>query len=167
MLWETSAETEIVDGVEHRNVWMKDDPDVRRDALALGRRMTPPSRQFMPDVWAKNLCTIAYQDGNLVALAVIDLRYSKRVRANMGYLRIFIAPECRQRGIAIPLTLRAHEIIRRYSLANPEKRIGGTMALVTVKGMMDEPVGKAFMVLIGYSPKSEPVLVRWFDHYKL
>ena len=41
------------------------------------------------------------------------------------------------------------------------------MAVVTVKGVLDEPVTKAFMVLIGYTPQDEPLIVRWFDHYKL
>jgi hypothetical protein len=165
MLWDSPTEPLVVDRVEYRNVWMKDDPEVLRDALA--KRMTPVSQSFQPGAWSRNLCVAGYRYGTLVALAVIEVRFSRRVRANMGYLSIFIAPETRERGIAIPLSMRTHEIMRQYSLANPEKRIGGVMAVVTVKGILGEPVTKAFQVLAGYTPKNEPVIVRWFEHYKL
>jgi hypothetical protein len=167
MLWEISADPLVVDGIECRNVWLKDDPKVLSDALALGKRMTPRTKPFEPDIWARNLCVAAYKDDRLVAEAIVDVRFSERVRATMGYVRAFVAPECRERGLVIPLTLLSHEIIRKHALGNPGMRIGGTMAVITARGYLDEPVGKAFMVLIGYAPNGDPVMVRWFDHFKL
>src|SRR5262249_31941413 len=119
-----SAETEIIDGVDYRNVWQKDDPAVARDAREFGARVPQPSRPLAPDFWSKGLCVVAYANGELVGLAPGEIRYSERVKANMAFLRVFVAPEHRQRGIVIPMAMKFHEIMREYSLENPEKRIG-------------------------------------------
>lgn len=167
MLWSTSPETETIDGIEYRNVWLKDDPVVARDALALGARVTPPNRKLPANYWSRNLCVVAYGDKELIATATSELRFAQRVRANMAFLRVYVSPPHRERGLVIPLTFKFHEIMRKHSLDNPDKRIGGVMAVVTAPGMMDEPVTKGFHVLIGYNTRSQPLIVRWFEHYRL
>lgn len=167
MLWSTSPETETIYGVEYRNVWLKDDPDAARDTKALGTRVTPPGQKLPPDFWAKNLCVVAYEGKELVALAPAEIRYAQRVRANMAFLRVFVSPPHRKKGVVIPLTFKFHEIMRKYSLDNPDKRIGGIMAIVTAPGIMDEPVTKAFLHLIGYNTRNQPLILRWFEHYRL
>jgi hypothetical protein len=166
-LWATTAETQTIDGVEYRDVWKKDVPQVRRDAVAFGAGVAPNTKEFPPDFWSQNLCVAAYEGGHIIALAPGEIRYFEQVKANMAYLRVFVARDHRQRGIVIPLTIKFHEIMRRYALGHPGLRIGGTIAAVTVKGIMDEPVGKAFMTVIGYTRHGDPLIVRWFDHFKL
>jgi hypothetical protein len=167
MLETVSARTEIVDGVEYRDVWQKDDETVRHDAMAFGARMGSGTDNFTPEMWAKGLCVVAYDRSELVAVAAGEIRFAQRVSANMAFLRVFVSPDHRKRGLVVPLTYKFHDVMRRYSLEHPELRIGGTMAIVTVKGHVDEPVTKADMVLIGYSLKGEPLILRWFDHFKL
>lgn len=167
MLWETSAETQTIDGIEYRNVWKRVDAAVIRDADALGARVTPPGKEVRTNFWSKDLCVVAYDGEDAVALAPGEIRYADRLKANMAFLRVFVAPSHRQRGIVVPLCMKAHEVMRRYSLDTPHRRIGGTMGFVTVKGVMDEPVTKAFMHFIGYTPQDAPLLVRWFEHYTL
>jgi len=167
MLETVSAQTEVVDGVEYRDVWQKNDKTVRRDAMALGARTGSGTGNFTPEAWAKGLCVVAYDRSELVAIAAGEIRFAQRMRANMAFLRVFVSPEHRKRGLVVPLTYKFHDVMRRYALTQPEIRIGGTMAIVTVKGHMDEPVTKADMVLIGYSPKGEPLIARWFDHFTL
>jgi hypothetical protein len=167
MLEVVSARTEIVDGVEYRDVWQKGDETVRRDAMELGTRMGTASSEFAPEAWAKGLCVVAYDGAELVAIQPCEIRFAQRVRTNMAFLRTFVVPSHRKRGLVVPLTYKSHDVMRRYALAHPEMCIGGTMGIVTAKGHMDEPVTKAEMVLIGYSPKGEPLVLRWFDHFKL
>jgi len=167
MLWPTSPDTEVIDGIEYRNVWRKDDPDVRRDATMLGQRVAPNAVRLEPGFWSKDLCVVAYEGTELIALAPGEIRFAERVQQNMAFLRVFVVPEKRERGIVVPLTLKFHEVMRRYALDHPDQKIGGTMAVVTAKGFVDKPVTKAFMVLAGYSPRGEPLIVRWFDHFKL
>ena len=156
-----------IEGILYRDVWLNDDAKVRNDALALGRRMPAPSAAVPADFWARGLCVAAYEGGELVSLSAAEIRFSQRLRTNMAFFRVFVAPEHRQRGIVTPLTLETHSVMSRYALAHPEQHIGGTMAIVTAKGIMDEPVTKGRHVLIGYTPRGEPLIVRWFDHYKL
>jgi hypothetical protein len=165
MLWTTTTDTEVIYGIEYRNVWRKDDPVVRRDAEALGARVTPPGRKVAP--WAQGLCVAAYDGDTLVALAPAEIRFAPRLKANMAMVRVYVERSHRERGIVIPLTIKAHEIIRKYAQENPDERIGGTMGIVTAKGVVDEPVTKAFMQLVGYTPRREPLLVRWFEGFKL
>jgi len=156
-----------IEGVACRDCWQKDDPKIREDVLALGRRMPKPSAATPEDFWTHGLCVAAYEGEELVSLSASEIKFSQRLRANMAFIRVFVAPDHRQRGIVVPLTLKTHEVLQRFALAHPEKQIGGTMAIVTARGVMDEPVTKAFMVLIGYTPQGEPLIVRWFDHYRL
>jgi hypothetical protein len=165
MLWTTTAESQIIDGIEYRNVWGSNDPDAIRDANALGARVTPAGRPARG--WSEGLCVAAYDGRMLVAVAPAEIRYSPRVRANMAMLRVYVNRSHHERGIVIPLTLKSHEVMRKHAAENPEQRIGGTMGVVTARGVVDEPITKAFMHLIGYSPRSEPLLVRWFEGFKL
>lgn len=166
MLWPMSPETEVIDGIEYRNVWLETDPVVARDALALGTRVTPPTRKLPADYWSRNLCVVAYKDKDLLALANSEVRFAQRVRANMAFLRVYVAAEHRKHGIAVPMALKFHEIMRKYSLENPDRRIGGTMAVVQAPGTV-APVTQGFYTLIGYTPANHPIIVRWFEHFKL
>jgi hypothetical protein len=165
MLWTTTADTEVINGIEYRNVWRKNDPDVARDANALGARVTPPGRKAVD--WGKELAVAAYDGADLVALAPAEIRFSPRVRANVAMVRVFVERSHRERGIVIPLTIKTHEIMRKHAQDNPGARLGGTMGIVTAKGIVDEPVTKAFMQLIGYTPRGEPLMIRWFEGFKL
>jgi hypothetical protein len=166
--WTTTPYTETIEGVEYRNVWLKNDPQAKRDADMLGESMARSGRGTLPPgYWSKDLAVVAYDGSDLCAIAAGDVRFSQRVRCTMAFLRIFIVPETRHRGIALPLSMKFHEVMRRYSEDNPDLRIGGTMARITVKGIWDEAIGKAAMILIGYTPRNEPLVVRWFEGFKL
>jgi hypothetical protein len=162
-----SAPNTDIGGIEFRDVWLKDDEAVRRDAMELGVKMGTGTSNYTPEMWAKGLCVAAYDGSELVSIMPCEIRFAQRVRVNMAFLRSFVVPNHRKRGIVVPLTYKAHDVMRLYAVAHPEMRIGGTMGIVTAKGHMDEPVTKAEMVLIGYTPKGEPLVLRWFDHFKL
>ncbi len=166
-LWTTTPDTEIIEGIEYRNVWQKSDAQAKRDAQALGARVNRPGRNLPPGFWSKDLAVVAYDGDELIAIAPGEVRMSDRLRVNMAYLRVFVAPEHRDRGIVIPLTMKFHEVMRRHAQDNPRLRIGGTMAIITVRGMLDEPIGHSGMILVGYTPRNEPLIVRWFEGFKL
>ena len=49
-----SGETHAsIEGIIYRDVWLKDDPKVHDDALALGRRMPAPGGALPEDFWAQ------------------------------------------------------------------------------------------------------------------
>ncbi|MBV9330816.1 MAG: hypothetical protein JOZ55_04615 [Alphaproteobacteria bacterium] len=166
MFWPPTPETETINGVEYRNVWLKEDAEAAAGARALGARVTPSGASLPPDFWAKNLCVVAFEADDVVALAPAEIRFSERVRANMAFLRVYVSPAHRQRGLVIPLAVKFHEIMRRYALDHPDKRIGGSMAIITAPGMLDEPVTKGFHVLMGFNRHNQPLIIRWFEHFR-
>lgn len=166
-IWTTTPDTEILEGVEYRNVWKKTDADAMHDAEALGSRMPKPSYELPAGFWSKDLAVVAYENQTLVAIVPCEVQFAPRLQCNMAVMRVFVAPEYRKQGVVIPLTMKFHEVIRRYAEDNPDLRIAGTMGQVTVKGVWDEAIGKAAMILIGYTPQGDPLVVRWFEGFKL
>jgi hypothetical protein len=73
----------------------------------------------------------------------------------------------RTQKILVPLTYALHQAMERHAQAHPELKIGGTAAVVAAPNTIYKPVGSAEMILIGYTKRNEPVLLRWFDSYRL
>ena len=163
MLWPTSASTERIDGVEYRNVWRRDELTVQTDAIALGERLV---ERFPSTFWRRHLCAVAYENGRLLAITHAEFNYAQRLKANMAYLRFFSLPEERARTEA-PLILKSHEIMRQHALDHPEEKVGGTVQVIMAKGTLQSPIAPGFMVLVGYTPRDQPVLLRWFEHFRL
>jgi hypothetical protein len=159
----TAIETETIDGIEYRDAWLRQDRLVARDAIAFGAAM-PGERTS--EFWASNLCAMAYAGPGVAGLSQCEFRFSERVRANMAYLQVFASPQYASHRIDRNLILKSHEIARRHALRHPEAKVGGTM-LVIEDASFVRPVTDSFMLLAGYTPGSKPVVLRWFDHYKL
>lgn len=150
-----------------RNVWKLADPQVERDAVAAWEAAGVVTKPEDVAVRLKQLCIAGYEESELVTLSTIIVRYSHVVRENMAFLRVFVAKGHREKGLVIPLTYATHEAMSAYALANPQMKIGGTMGVVAAHGTMDRPVLGAQMMLAGYSKDNDPLVLRWFDHYKL
>jgi hypothetical protein len=162
MLWQTSLADEVVDGVEYRNVWQANDPGITRDAILLGKRL-----RARPDVaeklWPRACCVAAYLDGEMVGLAVAEVRLVAHVLANMAVLTVYTVPPARTDAVGTCLTVKSHEIMRRYGRDRPENEIAGTLMTLAAGSKLGRPVSSAFMTLIGYSPSNQPMLARWFE----
>ena len=158
----------MADHVKLRDVWKKGDLAVREDAIALGKSLPNHPADIPLEAWGKDLCVVAYVDEKLVATAAVEVRFARLVRENMAFFRVFIAPNFRRSGIRRPLTTKTFGVVRDYALQNPGLRIGGMMAVVTNRELMDRPVTQTNqMVLIGYTPRNDKICVRWFDHIRL
>ncbi|MBI3675092.1 MAG: hypothetical protein HY243_00550 [Proteobacteria bacterium] len=150
-----------------KNVWMQNDLKVQQDAIAAWSAAGAVSGAFDPQKRVKELCVVGYEGDELVAISTAHLRYLPAVRETMALFRVFVAAGHRQKGLVIPLTYATHDAMSAYAVAHPKLRIGGTAGIVSVHGTMDKPVTNADMVLVGYTPNNDPLLVRWFDHFKL
>jgi hypothetical protein len=149
-----------------KDVWQQNDAAAERDAIGLWRA----ARAFSEDragERAKELCVVAYDGDQPVAVSTATIGRLGVVRQTMAFLRAFVAPDHRSEKIVVPLTFAAHESMLKYALANPQLRIGGTAGVVTSNPGIYKPIGSALMILIGYTPNDEPIIVRWFDHFRL
>jgi hypothetical protein len=150
-----------------KDVWLKNDEGVERDVIAAWSRLGVLPADSDPVKRAKELAVVGYKDGNAVAMSSVNIEYLREVRQMMAMFRIFIVPECRKEGIAIPLTHAVFDAMSTYSRNNPHLRIGGLAAFVVVKGHMDKPFTPARLNLIGYSATNHPIIVKWFEHFEL
>jgi hypothetical protein len=117
-------------------------------------------------VRAKEICVAAYEGKNLVGVSTATIEPMPHVRQKMVFFRLFVVPEHRHREIVIPLGVAVHEAAEKYALAHPELNLGGTAAIVAVPGIMNKPISRANLFLVGYSPRNEPLILHWFDHFK-
>lgn len=150
-----------------RSVWQQKDAAVERDAIAAWKAAGVAASTEDLSARLKQICIVGYEDRELVGLSTIFIRYSQVVRENMVFVRVFVAKGHREKGLAVDLTYATHDAMSAYSLDNAQLRIGGTLGVVATRGHFDRPVVGSQMVLIGYTPDNDPLLVRWFDHYKL
>ena len=152
--------------IEFRDVWRKNDPQAEADAVALWQRMGILPRGVDPHARAKELCVVAYENNALVAISTVAIDLLQVVRTKMAFFRALVDDQHRAQKVLLPLTYAVHQAMERYALANPELKIGGTAAVVVASNTIYKPVGSSEMMLIGYTARNEPVLLRWFDHYR-
>lgn len=161
------ASKDSVAKVTHKDVWLKNDAKVEQDAIAAWTAAGILPKSQDPMVRAKEICVAAYEGKNLVAVSTATIEPMPIVRRKMVFFRLFVVPEHRHREIVIPLGLEVHKAAEKYALEHPELNLGGTAAVVIVKGIMNKPITRAHLILAGYSQKNEPLILRWFDHYKM
>src|SRR5207342_201413 len=102
---------------------------------------------------AKEICVAAYEGKDLVAVSTATIEPMPIVRRKMVFFRLFVVPEHRHREIVIPLGMEVHKSAERYALEHPELNLGGTAAVVVVKGIMNTPISRAHLTVAGYSQK--------------
>jgi hypothetical protein len=151
----------------YKDVWRKDDAKAKADAIAAwtAEGALPPG--IDPEKRVKELAVLAYESDRLVAISTATIRYLEHVRQNMAIFRIFIVPEKRREGIAVPLTAELFNAMENYSRQNPALRIGGIGAFIVTRGFLDNPVTNNKLVLVGYSEQNYPIIVKWFDHFEI
>ena len=152
--------------IEFRDVWRKDDKQVEADVIALWQRMGVLPKGVNPNARAKEICVAAYEGGDLIAVTTVNIEMLQVVRTKMAFFRALVAEDHRAQKVLVPLTYALHQAMERYALAHPELKIGGTAAVVAAPNTIYKPVGAAEMILVGYTGRNEPVLLRWFNSYR-
>jgi hypothetical protein len=157
----------VIDQFVFRCVWKADDARSEGDAIAAWQSAGDKLGILTDEQRAKLLCIVGYDGSRLFATLTCQIRYFPRVRENMAFVQVFVAPDYRQRGVVTRLMLGAYAAMSRYALEHPALRIGGIAVRSVVQGMTDKPVGASGTVLIGYDEESHSIRIRWFDHFKI
>jgi hypothetical protein len=152
--------------IEFRDVWRKDDKQAEADVVALWNRLGILPKDVDPYQRAKEICVLAYEGGKLLAVTTVTIDMLQVVRTKMAFFRALVDDERRSQKVLVPLTYAMHQAMERYATAHPELKIGGTAAVVSAPNTIYKPIGSAEMILIGYTQRNEPVLLRWFDGYR-
>ena len=152
--------------IEFRDVWRKDDKQAEADAVALWQRMGVLPKGVNADARAKEICVAAYEGNELIAITTATIDMLQVVRTKMAFCRALVSDNHRSQKVVVPLTYAMHQALERYAIASPDLRIGGTVAVVSAPNTIYKPVGSAEMILVGYTSRNEPVLLRWFNSYR-
>ncbi len=151
-----------------KNVWLKNDEQAERDAIAAWTAANILPRGVDPAVRAKELLVLAYAGGALAAITTATIEHMPMLRAKFAVFRLFVAPAQRRQGLAGPMTHESFQAMRDYALAHPAERIGGLAAYVTTHEHLRTPYTPSErLMLIGYSENNNPIIAKWFDHFEL
>ncbi len=153
--------------LELRDVWRRNDVRTELDVIALWSRDGALVPEIDPVARSKTLCIAAYDAGEVVGVSTVELQWMAPVRAEMAFLRVYIAKAHRARKLIHPIAAATYDAMQRFALANPQLRLGGTAATVLSKPGIYKPVTETGMVLIGYDAEDAPLIVRWFEHFRL
>lgn len=159
------------EALEVRAAWRRDDPRIEADAIAFWNRIGVLPDGVDPAQRAKELISVAYKDGRLIAVATAVIEHIEFLRARMAVVRGATDPEHRRGGAQLALAVPNHEALRDWSLAHPEEKLAGAIAFVA-PGEWGEfarlPVWPEMeLELVGYTADNQQVRARWFDHYRL
>jgi hypothetical protein len=158
----------MTDKLIFKDVWKKNDSTAERDAIAAwtAAGILPPGVD--PKDRIRELCVVAYDGDKLAAISTCEIRMVPHVRQKMAVSRGFILPDFRRGGIGHGLTNAVYESMERYALANPDLRIGGMAGIVVVK-INKQEVQTVFegMIFAGYTVNDEPIMLRWFNHFRI
>jgi hypothetical protein len=158
---------ETSDNLIFRDVWRKNDASVERDVIAAWKKEAALPPDVDPKERVKELCVVTCDKDQLAAISTCEIRLVPHVRQQMAVTRSFILPEYRQIGLVRRLTYSLHETMERYALANPNLRIGGTAGIAALNLTRDWPPLFADMSLIAFTKENEPIMLRWFDHFRI
>lgn len=153
--------------IEFRDVWQKNDPKVEIEVMAFWEKYKALPPNTDPKSRLKELCIIAYRGDEIVSVSTVKFDILQTVRQKMCFFRVFVSREHRSKKLVLPMTYAVHHAMERYALAHPELRLGGLAAVVTAEQGIYKPISSAETFLIGYTRDNQPVLIRWFDHFRL
>ncbi len=168
---EDASMDEADGGIVFRSLWGLDDPKARQDAKNFWLRegVTP---EFI-DLRINELCAIAYDGDDPVAVATAQIAYAASLRNKFFRYRCMVASHFRQRDMAWRISSYAFKQLQDWSLQHPEEKILGLMLYIETDKFavpQREPVREHLgmtLNFVGYSPKGQQVRIVWFDHAKL
>jgi hypothetical protein len=153
-----------------RIVWQSGDAEVERDTLEFWRKSGLLPKGVDAGERLKQLCVVAYQNGELVGVVTVALTQINFLRARLAMIRVASPPDgsnARLRLIPARMVLAAQKVLEQWSLAHPEERVMGVGA-VTAPGIyrrMNKAIWEPFgFVLVNYTPRGEQFRLAWFSH---
>ncbi len=155
------------DGIIFRPAWQQNDPQIIADARRLwAAEGLPPS---MTQEREKEICAVAYHDGEPIAVSTVNLYYDPTMRNNMFGYRCMTAAHFRQHNMAWRITAYSVKVLQEWCAQNPDQKALGLMIAVETdkyeKGLR-RPARDGFgmtLHFIGYSQAGDQLRVVWFD----
>jgi hypothetical protein len=158
-------------GVDVRVGWLRNDPRIRADAMALWRRLRILPDGIDPEQRADEIVVAAYIDDNMVAVGTIGLGGMAQLRCRVGMWRVVVAPEARRNHLMFILGGYARHVLEEWSLAHPEEAVLGMASVTSDAGLkaakMAPILPTSGLMVIGYTSTGGRIRIAWFDHARV
>ena len=76
------------------DAWRKCDPQLETEACAFWARHKVLPNEAEADIRAKQLAVLAYDNGTLICISTVAVRYFDLLQENFGYVREIVAERC-------------------------------------------------------------------------
>jgi hypothetical protein len=153
--------------VDFRFAWRKNDPALEAAAIDFWTRLRLLPRNVAPEQRARELCTLAIQNGQAIALTTATIEPMKQFRCRMVMYRLSAQPAMRRRDITAELTDFTRLQMEEWSLQHPEEGAMGLCAIIQGRQLVLQRPSvfwPAQMTFMGYTETGHQVRVAWFRH---
>lgn len=154
--------------MEYAWVWRKAEPKVVEQAVALWTSLGALPPGVDPFERARELCAVAYMDGEMVGVATVDVRHSPLVGAKIGFMRALVAPQARRHRVAWDLVVQAYKDLEAWAAENPDEKMMGMGVVIQSRALAEfsrQPVWpQTGLTVIGYTKTGQQIRVAWFKH---
>jgi len=158
-------------GVEFREGWRREDPQIEVDVIAFWNRLGILPAGASAEERVKDIVIAAYLDGQVIGVVTASLDILPQVRARLAMLRGAVDPAFRRRHIGIMMMFMVRPIIERWSRDNPRERVAGIGTIVQSPDLAERakrPWSRFNRyMLIGFTPNDWQVRVNWFEDFRL
>jgi hypothetical protein len=156
--------------VQYRPAWRRNDPVIERDAEIFWRRehaLSPPGvSKRLP-----NLCAVAYQDNEVVASAIAQVRLVDFLHCKLAMYQCYVAKHARRRHIATQLTVFSRKLLESWAREHPEEGVLGYGAIIRSRLLVQNRTEAIYpssnLALAGYTSAGYQIRISWFAHAQI
>ena len=158
--------------ITYATAWRRDDWKLESDAKGFWERLGLVSAEER-ERRAKELCSLAYADGQVIGVTTVTLNDYPPLRARFAFFRCAVAQEYRKHYLATYLTRHTLTTTEQWALENPQEKLQGLGCILQAWELMSKGVYPQWadwnihLNLVGYTPRGEQVRVAWFRQAKL
>lgn len=161
----------VADDFSFRSAWRLGDERIVEDVKRFWSQANLPALRI--EGRENEICAVAYNGEELVAVSTASLFYDPSMRNNMFGYRCMVAPHLRQQNLAWRISAFSLKILEEWNALHPEVRALGLMISVETDKFetgLRKPVREKFgftMNFVGYSATGQQLRVVWFENAKL
>ena len=153
--------------ITYKFAWRRNDAALEAGAIDFWNRLRLLPRNVRPEQRAKELCSVAIQNGSVIALTTATIEPVKQFRCRMVTYRLSAQPAMRRRDVVAELTDFTRVQMEEWSLQHPEEGVMGLYAVIQGRQLVTQRPSvfwPAQMTFMGYTDTGHQVRVAWFRH---
>jgi len=158
--------------ISFRPAWRRGDAAIASDARAFWQRLNilPPTTGV--ETRLDEICAVAYEGHQLVAVATAVIREVEFVRCRLAMFRCSVDPDARRLRLATQITIYSRKLLELWSLENPDEQLMGMGTVVQSQDLLDREARRSMLRstklgLVGFTETNEPIRIAWFEHATL